>query len=130
MTDYRKINNLVGWVVFLIATVMYVLTLEPTASFWDAGEFIASSYKLLVPHPPGAPFYLLVGRLFSMFASEPSQVAWWVNLLSALWHRVTRDEVDEATLHKIAAILDEAAQKIERLTGKEKDEDDADEAEA
>ena len=84
MTNYRKINNLVGWVVFFIATMAYVLTLEPTASFWDAGEFIASSYKLLVPHPPGAPFYLLVGRLFSMFASEPAQVAWWVNLLSAL----------------------------------------------
>ncbi|HEY4652838.1 MAG TPA: DUF2723 domain-containing protein [Pontibacter sp.] len=84
MTDYRKINNLVGWVVFLIATAVYVLTLEPTASFWDAGEFIACSYKLLVPHPPGAPFYLLVGRMFSMFAGDPSQVAWWVNLLSAL----------------------------------------------
>ncbi|MHC2992397.1 glycosyltransferase [Pontibacter sp. HJ8] len=84
MTDYRKINNLVGWVVFLIATTVYVLTLEPTASFWDAGEFIACSYKLLVPHPPGAPFYLLVGRVFSMFASDPTQVAWWVNLLSAL----------------------------------------------
>ncbi|MBC5773953.1 DUF2723 domain-containing protein [Pontibacter sp. KCTC 32443] len=84
MTDYRKINNLVGWVVFFIATVVYVLTLEPTASFWDAGEFIACSYKLLVPHPPGAPFYLLVGRIFSMFAGDPSQVAWWVNLLSAL----------------------------------------------
>lgn len=84
MTDYRKINNLVGWVVFLIATTVYVLTLEPTASFWDAGEFIATSYKLLVPHPPGAPFYLLVGRIFSMFASDPTQVAWWVNLLSAL----------------------------------------------
>lgn len=84
MTDYRKINNLVGWVVFLIATIVYVLTLEPTASFWDAGEFIACSYKLLVPHPPGAPFYLLMGRLFSMFASDPTQVAWWVNLLSAL----------------------------------------------
>ncbi|WP_162427582.1 glycosyltransferase family 117 protein [Pontibacter pudoricolor] len=84
MTDYRKINNLVGWVVFLIATVVYVLTLEPTASFWDAGEFIACSYKLLVPHPPGAPFYLLVGRMFSMFAGDPSQVAWWVNLMSAL----------------------------------------------
>lgn len=84
MTDYRKINNLVGWIVFAIATAVYVLTLEPTASFWDAGEFIACSYKLLVPHPPGAPFYLLVGRLFSMFASDPSQVAWWVNLLSAL----------------------------------------------
>ncbi|MEJ8800851.1 glycosyltransferase family 117 protein [Pontibacter sp. H249] len=84
MMDYRKINNLVGWVVFLIATTVYVLTLEPTASFWDAGEFIACSYKLLVPHPPGAPFYLLVGRMFSMMAGDPSQVAWWVNLLSAL----------------------------------------------
>ncbi|GAB3533506.1 DUF2723 domain-containing protein [Pontibacter brevis] len=84
MTDYRKINNIVGWVVFFIATTVYVLTLEPTASFWDAGEFIACSYKLLVPHPPGAPFYLLVGRLFSMFAADPTQVAWWVNLLSAL----------------------------------------------
>jgi len=84
MRDYKKINNLVGWVVFFIATTVYVLTLEPTASFWDAGEFIASSYKLLVPHPPGAPFYLLVGRIFSMFAADPTQVAWWVNLLSAL----------------------------------------------
>lgn len=84
MTDYRKINNITGWVVFLIATIVYVLTLEPTASFWDAGEFIACSYKLLVPHPPGAPFYLLIGRMFSMMASDPTQVAWWVNLLSAL----------------------------------------------
>ncbi|GAB3828006.1 hypothetical protein GCM10028895_40970 [Pontibacter rugosus] len=84
MTDYRKINNIVGWIVFAIATAVYVLTLEPTASFWDAGEFIACSYKLLVPHPPGAPFYLLMGRLFSMFASDVTQVAWWVNLLSAL----------------------------------------------
>ncbi|TXK51597.1 DUF2723 domain-containing protein [Pontibacter qinzhouensis] len=89
MTDYRKINNLVGWVVFLIATTVYVLTLEPTASYWDAGEFIACSYKLLVPHPPGAPFYLLVGRLFSMFASDVTQVAWWVNLLSALCSSLT-----------------------------------------
>ncbi|WP_242926817.1 glycosyltransferase family 117 protein [Pontibacter vulgaris] len=84
MTDYRRINNLVGWIVFLIATTVYVLTLEPTASYWDAGEFIACSYKLLVPHPPGAPFYLLVGRIFSMFAGDVTQVAWWVNLLSAL----------------------------------------------
>lgn len=82
--DYRRINNLVGWIVFLIATTVYVLTLEPVASFWDAGEFIACSYKLLVPHPPGAPLYLLLGRIFSLFASDASQVAWWVNLLSAL----------------------------------------------
>ncbi|WP_114778398.1 glycosyltransferase family 117 protein [Botryobacter ruber] len=84
MTDYRKINNLVGWGVFLIATAVYIMTLEPTASFWDAGEFIACSYKLLVPHPPGAPLYLLIGRMFSLFAGDVTQVAWWVNLLSAL----------------------------------------------
>ncbi|MFT2008361.1 DUF2723 domain-containing protein [Pontibacter sp. 13R65] len=89
MTDYRKINNLVGWVVFFIATAVYVLTLEPTASYWDAGEFIACSYKLLVPHPPGAPFYLLIGRMFSLFASDVTQVAWWVNLLSALCSSLT-----------------------------------------
>lgn len=75
---------MVGWLVFLIATIVYVLTLEPTASFWDSGEFIASSYKLLVPHPPGAPLYLIIGRIFSMFAGDVTQVAWWVNLLSAL----------------------------------------------
>ncbi|MGV3540902.1 MAG: protein O-mannosyl-transferase family [Rufibacter sp.] len=84
MFQYNRINNLVGWLVFAVATIVYVLTLEPTASFWDSGEFIACSYKLLVPHPPGAPFYLLLGRMFSLFAGEPAQVAWWVNLLSAL----------------------------------------------
>jgi hypothetical protein len=84
MTHYKRINNVIGWLVFLIATTVYVLTLEPTASFWDSGEFIASSYKLLVPHPPGAPLYLLIGRIFSMFAGDVTQVAWWVNLLSAV----------------------------------------------
>jgi hypothetical protein len=84
MRNYTLINNLTGWLVFLIATIVYVITLEPTASFWDCGEFIACSYKLLVPHPPGAPFFLLVGRLFSMFAPSPDKVAWFVNLLSGL----------------------------------------------
>ncbi|MDX5346386.1 MAG: DUF2723 domain-containing protein, partial [Hymenobacteraceae bacterium] len=84
MLNYNRINNITGWVVFAIATLVYVLTLEPTASFWDCGEFIACSYKLQVPHPPGAPFYLLMGRLFSMFAADVTQVAWWVNLLSGL----------------------------------------------
>ena len=60
--------------VSLVVLAGYIASLAPTVTFWDAGEFIARSYKLLVPHPPGAPFYLLVGRLFSMFASEPSQV--------------------------------------------------------
>lgn len=82
---YQKINVITGWVAFLIALVTYTLTVEPTASFWDAGEFIACSYKLEVPHPPGAPFFLLTGRMFSMLAGDDvTQVAYWVNMLSVL----------------------------------------------
>ncbi|MFT5570485.1 MAG: hypothetical protein ACI9RP_002542, partial [Cyclobacteriaceae bacterium] len=80
---YQKINIITGWVAFLIAMVVYALTVEPTASFWDCGEFIATAYKLEVPHPPGAPFFLLIGRLFSMLAGDDvTQVAYWVNMLS------------------------------------------------
>ena len=82
---YQKINVITGWVAFLIALVTYCLTVEPTASFWDAGEFIACSYKLEVPHPPGAPFFLLTGRMFSLLAGgDVTQVAFWVNMLSVL----------------------------------------------
>lgn len=82
---YQKINIITGWVAFLIALVTYCLTVEPTASFWDAGEFIACSYKLEVPHPPGAPFFLLTGRMFSMLAGgDVTQVAFWVNMLSVM----------------------------------------------
>ncbi len=82
---YQKINIITGWVAFLIAMVVYTLTVEPTASFWDCGEFIATAYKLEVPHPPGAPFFLLTGRLFSMLAGDNvEQVAFWVNMLSVL----------------------------------------------
>ncbi|MCP4456755.1 MAG: DUF2723 domain-containing protein [Cytophagales bacterium] len=82
---YQKINNISGWVAFFIAMVVYTLTVEPTASFWDCGEFIACSYKLEVPHPPGAPFFLLTGRMFSMLAmGDTTQVAYWVNMLSVL----------------------------------------------
>jgi hypothetical protein len=84
MRNYNLINNATGWLVFGIALAVYTLTLEPTASFWDCGEFIACSYKLMVPHAPGAPLYLLVGRLISLLAADPSQVAWWVNFLSGL----------------------------------------------
>ena len=68
MTEYKKLNNYTGWFTFLIALVVYSITVEDTASFWDAGEFIAVSNKLEVPHPPGAPFYLLLGRFFSLFS--------------------------------------------------------------
>jgi hypothetical protein len=84
MRSYPKINNLTGWSVFAIAAFVYIRTVEPTASFWDCGEFIASSYKLLVQHPPGAPFFLLIGRMFSFLASDVTQIAFWINVLSAL----------------------------------------------
>jgi hypothetical protein len=84
MLNYQRINNIVGWLVFAIAAVVYTLTLEPTTSFWDCGEFISACYKMQVMHPPGAPFFMLTGRIFTLFASDPSQVAWTVNFLSGI----------------------------------------------
>ncbi len=84
MLQFRRINNLTGWIVFAIAAVVYLLTLEPTASFWDCGEFISSSYKLEVGHPPGAPFFMLMGRMFTLLASDPSKVSLMVNAMSGL----------------------------------------------
>ncbi|MCZ8216576.1 MAG: DUF2723 domain-containing protein, partial [Cyclobacteriaceae bacterium] len=68
MMKFQKINNITGWLVFAVALATYWLTMERTASYWDCGEFIAVSYKLEVPHPPGAPLFLLIGRLFSFLA--------------------------------------------------------------
>ncbi|MFY0599356.1 MAG: DUF2723 domain-containing protein [Cyclobacteriaceae bacterium] len=85
MMEYQRINVIVGWAMFAVALVVYALTIEPTASYWDCGEFIACSYKLEVPHPPGAPFFLLIGRIFSMFAGEDvTQVAYWVTMVSVV----------------------------------------------
>ena len=84
MKQYNKINNLVGWLAFAIAAITYCMTIEPTASFWDCPEFITTGYKLEVGHPPGAPFFMLTANLFSLFASDPSQVALMVNIMSAL----------------------------------------------
>ena len=84
MKQYNLLNTVMGWVVFAIAAVTYILTLEPTASFWDCGEFIASAYKLEVGHPPGNPIFMLTGRFFANFASDPTQVAYMLNLMSAL----------------------------------------------
>ncbi len=85
MTEYKKLNNYTGWFTFLIALIVYSITVEDTASFWDAGEFIAVSNKLEVPHPPGAPFYLLLGRFFSFFAfGNLENIALAINFLSVL----------------------------------------------
>jgi len=83
--NFQKVNNLTGWVVFTIALIVYWTTMEPTASYWDCGEFIAVSYKLEVPHPPGAPLFLLLGRMFSFLAfGDVTQVAYWINFVSVL----------------------------------------------
>lgn len=83
--DYKRINNFTGWGTFLVALVVYLLTMAPTASYWDCGEFIACANELEVPHPPGAPFFLLVGRIFAMFAGgDMLNVAFMLNLLSVL----------------------------------------------
>ena len=83
--NYTKTNNLLGWLCFLIATITYTLTLEPTASFWDCGEFIASAYKLQIVHQPGAPLFLMIAKIFSFLAGgDKSKVAFWMNMSSAL----------------------------------------------
>ncbi len=84
MNKFKFLNNLIGWLVFAIAAFTYLTTMEPTASFWDCGEFISSAFKLDVGHPPGAPFFMLVGRFFTLFASDATQAAAMVNALSAL----------------------------------------------
>ena len=71
MKQYKLVNNLVGWVTFVIAAITYCMTIEPTASFWDCPEFITTGYKLEVGHPPGAPFFMLTANLFSQFTSDP-----------------------------------------------------------
>lgn len=82
--NYKRLNNYIGWFVFLIATITYFLTIEETASLWDCGEFISTAYKLEVGHPPGAPLFMLIGRVFSLFASDVADVALWINRMSAL----------------------------------------------
>ncbi|MBR1644370.1 MAG: DUF2723 domain-containing protein [Bacteroidales bacterium] len=83
MKQYRLVNNILGWVIGLVACLVYILTAEATASWWDCGEFIATAQKLEVGHPPGAPTFQLIGRLFSMFSS-PEQAAHAINIMSAL----------------------------------------------
>ncbi len=85
MNQYKNWNNIIGWIVFAIASAVYIITSEPTASFWDCGEYISTAYKLQVGHPPGAPLFQIVGRFFSLFAfGNTAMVARMVNTMSAL----------------------------------------------
>ena len=82
--NYKKLNIIIGWLVFVAAAITYCMTIEPTASFWDCPEFITTGYKLEVGHPPGAPIFMLTANLFSQFTSDPGKVAMMVNVMSAL----------------------------------------------
>jgi len=85
MRKYKRLNLVTGWITFLVAAIVYLMTIEPTASFWDCGEFIATAFKQEVGHPPGAPFFMILGRFFTLFAgSDLSKVAVTMNILSAL----------------------------------------------
>lgn len=85
MVQYRKLNNIIGWAVFAIATAVYFLTIEPTVSWWDPGEHIATAYKLQIGHPPGAPTFQLIGRLFALFAfGNTAKVALLINSMLSL----------------------------------------------
>ena len=88
MIEYKKYNVIFGWIIFAIASWVYLSTMEPTASFWDCGEFILGAHKLQVVHPPGAPLFLLIARIFASIAdaisSNPADIAFAVNLLSGL----------------------------------------------
>ena len=86
---YNRINNVTGWIVFAISLFVYGSTAERTASFWDCGEFIAVARHLQTPHPPGAPIFSLIGRIFSLFSGEgftgweaSTDAAFWINMMS------------------------------------------------
>src|ERR1039457_2595666 len=90
MKNYSKINTILGWSVFFVAAIVFILTSEPTMSFWDCGEYIATGFKLEVGHPPGAPLFQMLGRFFSLFAmGNVHHVARMVNTMSALCSGLT-----------------------------------------
>jgi hypothetical protein len=83
--NFKKVNNITGWLVFLVAMATYFFTKEARGSLWDTGEFISTAYKLQMPHPPGAPLFTLLGRFFIvLFGDNPMTAAAAVNFMSAL----------------------------------------------
>ena len=84
MNQFKKYNLIVGWATFIFAAIVYLMTIEPTASLWDCSEFIATSDKLEVMHPPGAPLFMIISRLFAIFAPSPETQSYMINIMSAL----------------------------------------------
>ncbi|RMD68964.1 MAG: DUF2723 domain-containing protein, partial [Bacteroidetes bacterium] len=92
MDSFKRVTNITGWLVFAIATVVYAFSIQPTTSLWDCGEFISGAYKLQVVHPPGAPLFLLAGRVFISIAdlffdleAHPEYIAQAVNMMSGIF---------------------------------------------
>ena len=83
MKKYTLYNNIFGWVAFVVSSIVYLMTIEPTASFWDCGEFITTSFKFEVGHPPGAPLFMIIGRIFTLLG-DASSAAKHINMMSAL----------------------------------------------
>ena len=102
MKTFQFWNSITGWFTFLIASIVYLMTMEPTTSLWDCGEFIATAYKLEVTHPPGAPLFMILARFFSIFASGPDTAAKMINALSALASGFTM-RTAEAALRRAGA---------------------------
>ena len=88
MNSFKNVKSIASWLVFAISAIIYFISAERTGSLWDCGEFILGAYKLQVVHPPGAPFFMLVGRMFTWIAelvsSDPADIAFAVNLMSGL----------------------------------------------
>ena len=82
--NFKKWNIILGWIVFAIALITYSLTLEPTVSAWDCGEYISTSVNLEVGHPPGAPLFQMLGAFFAMFTSTEMKLLKWLTFMSAL----------------------------------------------
>ncbi|TRX71191.1 DUF2723 domain-containing protein [Carboxylicivirga sp. M1479] len=114
MTKSKKINLLFGWTLFLLTTILYWSTMAPTVSLWDCGEFIACMAKMEVGHPPGAPFYLLLGRLFNLFAFDNSQIAYTANLVSVFASSATVMLFYFSAEHILTRIFDTYKQSIKK----------------
>src|ERR1700761_2830555 len=83
--QYKKINNLLGWLCFVIASITYILTLEPSVSFWDCGEFISCAYRLQVAHQPGYPLFAMLGKMFSLLSfGNNAKVPYFTNMMSTI----------------------------------------------
>jgi len=116
-TSFSKVNKITGWILFLISGIVYISTVEPTVSFWDCGEFVLSAWKLQVGHPPGAPFFLILARVFSLFSfGDQSAAALMINILSALASAFTIMFLYWTIVHLVGKMLERKGENNDHIT--------------